>query len=79
MAGTELRPRTGEASTRQRLLISAFVHLRPSPTRFLQPSFTRPGAESLDGPGAPCLPGAPGQPRAPGTLAPVPDPPVRGA
>jgi hypothetical protein len=51
MAGTELRPRTGEASTRQRLLIPAFVHLRPSPTRFLQPSFTRPGAESLDGPG----------------------------
>jgi hypothetical protein len=42
MAGTELRPRTGEASTRQRLLIPAFVHLRPSPTRFLQPSFTGP-------------------------------------
>jgi hypothetical protein len=52
MASTELRPRTGEATTRQRLLVPAFIHLRPSPTRFLQPSLTRSGAESLDGPGA---------------------------
>jgi hypothetical protein len=67
MAGTELRPRTGEASTRQRLLIPAFVHLRPSPTRFLQPSFTGP-APSPWMARAPGLAGAPGLPRAPDTL-----------
>jgi hypothetical protein len=76
MAGTELRPRTGEASTRQRLLIPAFVHLRPSPTRFLQPSFTRPGAESLDGPGLLDCPGLLDSPGGQAALAPVPDPPV---
>ena len=65
MAGTELRPRTGEASTRQRLLIPAFIRLRPSPTRFLQPLFTRPGAESRDGPG---LLDSPGPPDCPGPL-----------
>ncbi|MFL6101874.1 MAG: hypothetical protein ACJ74K_00815 [Actinomycetes bacterium] len=51
MASTELRPHTGEATTRQRSLIPALIHLRPSPTRFPQPSLTRSGAESLDGPG----------------------------
>jgi hypothetical protein len=73
MASTELRPRTGEATTRQRLLVPAFIHLRPSPTRFLQPSLTRSGAESLDGPRLLDCPGAPGLPGAldsPGPLTP---------
>ena len=61
MASMELRPHTGEATTRQRLLIPAFIHLRPSPTRFPQPSLTRSGAES------------PGTLQPP---APVPGPPV---
>jgi hypothetical protein len=65
MASTELRPRTGEATTRQRLLVPAFIHLRPSPTRFLQPSLTRSGAESLDGPG---LLDCPGPLDSPGSL-----------
>jgi hypothetical protein len=75
MAGTELRPRTGEASTRQRLLIPAFVHLRPSPTRFLQPSFTGPAPSPWMARGS-WTARAPGQPRGPAALAPVPDPPV---
>lgn len=71
MASTELRPHTGEATTRQRSLIPAFIHLRPSPTRFPQPSLTRSGAESLDGPGPEGARGswtAPGLPTAPGPL-----------
>jgi hypothetical protein len=69
MASMELRPHTGEATTRQRLLIPAFIHLRPSPTRFPQPSLTRSGAESLDGPGPESARGfldSPGPPDCPG-------------
>jgi hypothetical protein len=80
MASTELRPHTGEATTRQRLLIPAFIHLRPSPTRFPQPSLTRPGAESHPRtltPWGPCTtespaPSGPGHPAAPGSGARAP-------
>ena len=71
MASTELRPHTGEATTRQRSLIPALIHLRPSPTRFPQPSLTRSGAGSLDGPGPESARGswtAPGPPTAAGPL-----------
>jgi hypothetical protein len=55
MASMELRPHTGEATTRQRLLIPAFIHLRPSPTRF-PPAFTHPVRRRV--PGHPAAPGS---------------------